>query len=223
MSGENILREVDEALRVEKAVRFWKDHGKTLIVIAVALVLGTAVQSGWSTYKASQDKAATSQYLDALREKDPLSALGKLNETQNGSGSALAGLTAAAMLAEKNDPAAAIQAYEKVIGNKKSPKTYQELAALQIAALKLDTDSKATAADLLKLVDPVAADKTSAWTARALLLSAMIKADKGGDFAAARADLAKLLADKNLPASFSDQVHALDEVYRTKSETKTAQ
>lgn len=222
MSGENILREVDEALRVEKAVRFWKENGKTLIAIAVALVLGTAVQSGWSSYKASQDKAATSQYLDALRAKDPLAALGQLNEEQDGSGSALAGLTSAAMMIEKNDPAAALKAYEKVLSNKKASKTYLDLASLQIAALKIDHEPQATASDLLKLVEPIAADKNSAWTSRAILLTAIIKADKGGDYSAARAELAKLLADKTLPGSFSEQVHALDEVYRTKSDTKAA-
>lgn len=88
MSGSDILREVDEALRVEKAKKFWAEHGKALIALAVALVLGTAAQSGWRAYQHHKAETSTAQFVDALKSKDPTTSLKALSAEKSGSDSA---------------------------------------------------------------------------------------------------------------------------------------
>jgi hypothetical protein len=50
----DILREVDEAMRVEKMTRLWAEHGNTVIAAIVALILGTALSSGWNAWQHHQ-------------------------------------------------------------------------------------------------------------------------------------------------------------------------
>jgi len=218
MSGSDILREVDEALRVEKAKRFWEENGKALIIFAFALVLATAAQSAWKSYKHHQAEISTAKFVDALKSKEPLSALQTLSAEKNGSGSALAGLTAAGLAVGNKKWDNAISLYQEVIDNKSAPQTYRDLAMVQIASLKIDHAPKATADDLQKLIAPVIKDKDSAWNTRALFISALIKAEKQKDFKAAHNDLQILLTDTNIPPSFMAQIKALDEVYQIKGE-----
>lgn len=213
MSGGDILREVDEALRVEKATQFWKDHGKTVMVLIVAVILGTAVQSGWSAYQKHQAEISTSQFLDATKATDSLSALKALSAKKDSSGSAMAGLTAAAQCESQQDWQGAIDQYANVIANKSAAPTYKDMAIVQRVAVQMDHDSKATGKDLLQSLAPVIANKKSAWYPRAVLLSAVIKANMMKDIKAAQADLDSLAALNDMPASFMDQVTALKNVY----------
>lgn len=216
MSGSDILREVDEALRVEQAKKFWGEHGKTLIAFAAVLILGTAAQSGWNSYQNHQSEISTSKFLDALKSSDPLPELQKLSAEKNGSGSALAGLSAAALAIGKQDWKGAITIYDQVATNKTAPKTYRDLATVQIAALKMDHEESMSGEDILKSISPIANDKESEWRSKAIFLSALVKAHKNKDFAAARADLQKLISAPDTPPSFLTQVKALDEVYKIK-------
>lgn len=218
MSGGDILREVDEALRVEKATRFWHEHGKTVLLLIAAVVVGTSVQSGWSAYQKHQAEISTSKFLDAAKDSDSLSALKKLSAEKNSSGSVLAGLTAAAQLETKQDWQGAIDQYTNVIANKSAASTYKDMAIVQRVAVQMDHDSKATGKDLLQSLAPVIANKKSAWYPRAVLLSAVIKANVMKDIKAAQADLDSLAALNDQPASFMDQVTALKDVYALREE-----
>lgn len=220
MSGPDILREVEESMRVEKAMRFWNTHGKTIIVLLAFIIVGTAAQALWTSYKQNQEQKSTSEFLDALKNSDPISALTKLNQDGNGSGSALAGLNAAAMSIEKKDWKAAIQSYLQVIQNKSAPQSYKDLAIIQMVSLQMDHDVKLTGDDLLKAIAPVIENQKSPWHPRALFLSALIKSSKNKDLEAARADLQKLSGLPHLPQSFLVQVKALDEVYKIKMGAK---
>lgn len=214
MSGPDILREVEESLRTEKAIRFWNDHGKTIIAIVAAIILATMAQSGWTAYKKNQDEKSTSQFLDTIKTTAPIPSLKKLSAEQNGSGSALSGLTAAAMSVDKKNWTEAIELYKQVSENKSAPKPYRDLAAIQMVSLQLDHDKKVTGSNLLKSLENIIKDKKSPWQARAIFTSALIKSSKNKDIASARADLQTLVAIPNLPTSFLDQVRSLDEIYR---------
>jgi hypothetical protein len=220
MSGSDILREVDEALRVEKAKKFWEENGKAIIIFAVALILGTAAQSGWASYKHHQEEISTAKFVDAMKSKDPLSALQTLSAEKNGSGSALAGLSAAGLAVSNKKWDEAISLYQQVVDNKSAPQTYRDLAMVQMTALKIDHDTQAKADDLQKIISPVKTNKKSAWNSRAVFLSALISAEKQNDFKSARADLKNLLDDPNIPPSFASQVKALDSIYQIKEEAK---
>jgi hypothetical protein len=214
MSGPDILREVEESLRTEKAIRFWNDHGKTIITIVAVIILATMAQSGWVAFKKNQNEQSTSQFLDTIKTSDPIPSLKKLSAEQNGSGSALSGLTAAAMSVDKKNWTEAIELYRQVSQNKSAPKPYRDLAIIQMVSLQLDHDEKAKGTDLLKSLEDIITDKKSPWQARAIFTSALIKSSKNNDIPSARADLQTLLATPNLPTSFLDQVRSLDEIYK---------
>lgn len=217
MSGPDILREVDESLRAEKAAKFWKENGNIILAMVAALILGTTAQTLWTSYKKGQDEISTTQFLDALKDKEPMAALQKLTKDGKGSGSALAGLNAASILTEKKDWKGAIAAYQDLIANKSIAKAYKDLAIVQLVPLQLDHDDKASGADLLKLLEPVIQDKNSAWNSKAIFIGALTKAQKNKDLKGAIADLENLLSQTNLAPSFLDQVKSLNEVYKMKS------
>lgn len=220
MSGGDILREVDEALRVEKAQKFWQEHGKAIIACAVALVLGTAANSGWTSYQNTQAEKATAQFMDALQNKEPMESLKKLSATESGAGSALAGLSAASLSIASSQWDNAMAEYSHLLANKKSPQTYKDLATVQMVALKIDHDDKASAENLIALLAPIIKDKTSAWNSRALFLQALIKANKKQDYNGARDDLQVLIANPEISDSFLEQIKALDNVYTIKGDSK---
>lgn len=220
MSGPDILREVEESIRAEKAAKFWKENGNIVLAVVAAAILGTAGQSFWTAHKKSQNEVSTSQFLDALETSTPLPALEKLSKEEKGSGSALAGLSAASIAIEKKDWAAAITAYKNVTENKSVDKAYRDLAIVQMVSLQLDHDAKATGADLLKSLETLVADKKSPWNINAIFISSLVKSSKNNDLKGAQADLDTLLAMNNLPASFLEQVKALNEVYKVKMGSK---
>lgn len=220
MSGPDILREVEESLRAEKAAKFWKENGTIVLAVVAAAILGTAAQSFWTAHKRSQNEQSTSQFLDALKDKTPIPALEKLSKEEKGSGSALAGLNGAAIAIDKKDWASAMTAYKNVIDNKSVDKAYKDLATIQMVSIQLDHDEKVTGADLLKSLSPLIADKKSPWNAKAIFMSALVKASKNNDLAGAQSDLDTLSSMTNLPASFMDQVKALSEVYKIKMGSK---
>lgn len=218
MSGSDILREVEESIRVEKAARFWNENAKTIIIIVAMIILGALGQSGWVAYKKNQNEKSTAAFLEAFKSSDPISTLKKISSEHNGVGSTLSGLNAAVLAIDKQDWNMAIDLYRQVSEDKFAPKSYKDLALIQMVSLQLDHDEKATGADLLKSIEPVLKDKKSPWNSRAIFISALIKTEKNNDLEAARADLQILLGVQNLPSTFLEQVKALDEVYRLRQE-----
>lgn len=220
MSGPDILREVEESIRAEKAAKFWKENGNMILGLVAAAILGTAAQSFWISHQHSQNEVSTSQFLDALKDKAPLPVLEKLSKEEKGAGSALAGLNGAVMAIDKKDWAAAIASYQNVAGNKSVDKSYRDLAIVQMVSLQLDHDSTVTGANLLKSLEPVIADQKSPWNSKAIFISSLVKATKNNDLKGAQDDLGRLSSMPNLPSSFAEQVTALNEVYKIKMGSK---
>lgn len=220
MSGPDILREVEESIRAEKAAKFWRENSHIILAVVATAIIGTAGQSFWTAHKRTQNEVSTSQFLDALKDKAPLPALEKLSKEEKGSGSALAGLSAGAFAVDKKDWTAAIAAYKNVTENKSVTKAYKDLALVQMVSLQLDHDAKVTGADLLKSLAPLVADKKSPWNKNAIFISSLVKASKNNDLQGAQADLDILSSMPNLPASFLEQVKALSEVYKIKTGSK---
>lgn len=220
MSGPDILREVEESIRAEKAAKFWKENGTIVLAVVAAAILGTAGQSYWMAHKRGLNEASTTQFMDALKDKAPIPALQELSKEDKGSGSALAGINGASMAIEKKDWASAIALYQNVVENKSVQKAYKDLATVQMVSLQIDHDAKANGDDLLESLAPIIADAKSPWNTKAIFVSSLVKATKNNDLKGAQADLDTLSAMNNLPASFLEQVNALKEVYKVKMGSK---
>lgn len=211
------LREVEESMRAEKFARLWHEHGRLFILACVALVIGTAAQNAWVAYRDSQNEKATALMLNALKADDPTDQLLAIGKTGDSGDAALANLYAGNIFTQKSEWAAAISAYNNVIADKKAPDAYRDLATVQMVALQIDHDPKADANAMLTALTPISTSKTSAWVARATILSAVIKANKLHKYSDAVTTLKPLLADTNLPPEIAAQVSALSDVYAFKA------
>lgn len=213
----DILREVDEAMRAERMKLIWQQHGTSILVIAGGIILGTAVHSGYSAYKNHQARAQTAALMEALHTKTPANSLAELTKSLKGGGKALAGLDAAdqALASERYDDAIAL--YDLVAADQSVPADMRDLAVVQSTSVKLDHAPTAKADDLIAALAPIAASDKSVWKARALFLSAVIKANRQNNYKAALDDLALASVVPNLPSSFEVQIKALQQVYQLKT------
>ena len=73
----DIFQEVDEDLRRDKALAFWKRYQNHIIGFAIIAIAATAGFSGWRYYKQQKIEANGAAYLQALQtlEKDPKAAM----------------------------------------------------------------------------------------------------------------------------------------------------
>jgi len=64
----DIFQEVDEEVRRDRALEFWRRYGGWLLSGAVAIVVGTAGYSGWQQYDRSRREAASTRFEAAVAD-----------------------------------------------------------------------------------------------------------------------------------------------------------
>lgn len=78
--ADSLLREVDEALRADRASALWQKHRSVIITFAVVLILGTAANSLWQAHRKTQG----GERFAALSMNEQLLASGKAEEAAQG-------------------------------------------------------------------------------------------------------------------------------------------
>ena len=63
----DIFREVEEDVRREKLVKFWKAYGDYLIALAALFIIGIAGWQLWQRYEARQRDAASTAFIPSSR------------------------------------------------------------------------------------------------------------------------------------------------------------
>jgi hypothetical protein len=198
----DIFKEVEEELRREQYEKLWQRHGKLLIAIAAAAIIGTAAYVGWQKYRANELASLSDRYAAALTLTDPAAgdpaaaeaAFAELQDAGRGYGT-LAQLQAAG-LKSKTDPAAAAALYDRLAADKGAPDELRDLARLLKVMQLVETgDGAALSAEL----QPLVAD-TSPWRFTARELQAVL-ALKAGDRSKATELLTQLSDDVAAPPS----------------------
>lgn len=197
----DIFREVDEEVRRDKAVEFWKKYQNYMIGAAALIVLATA---GWRFYdyrRLQAAQAAGAQFEQALEldrsGKGPEAAavLAKI-AAEGPSGYRIVSRFAEAAVRSKTDPAGATAAYDALAEDASIDPLLQETARLRAALLRLnagETD-KAKAA-LEALAAPTGAYRH---TAREMLGVVALAAQ---DYQGAGKWLDMVVADPDAPQS----------------------
>ncbi len=216
----DILREVDEAMRVEKMTRLWEEHKTVLITGITALILGTAAHSAWNAYDASQKRESTGAFISALDSSKPLEQLEKLAASESGSNRSLPLMSAASKAVAEGKFSEAIGFYDTVIKDKSAPAMFRDLAIVQKTNLSLDHVEGVKAADLIAAIDPVANNAKSPWQGQALMTRAVIKAHESDDLTAAIADLKLVTANDATPDSLRQRAQALIDTYQSRQQVK---
>ncbi len=194
-----LFREVDEALREDRAKDLWQKYGTIAVSIAIAIVLTTSGYVLWEDYAQSRDQALTGTLLEALEESqsDPTSAidaLAALGADASDRQGVIARLHEAALRAESGDAGGAIDVYRLLADDNSVPDAWRDLARLFAVLHSLDSGDPEQLADELR---PLTAED-SPWRYNARELSGLL-ALRQGDSEGARQIFDLLMADPAAP------------------------
>lgn len=141
---ESFFREVSEDLRAERFKTLWSRFGLYIVALVVLLILGTAAKVGYDYWSAGQAAQSGDAYLAALKLADAnktdeaIAALEEIQKNGHGDYPTLARMRAAAILADKGDVKAAIDAYSKIGANESEPPAIRDAARVRAAYLLVD-------------------------------------------------------------------------------------
>lgn len=210
----DIFREIDEEVRRDKALEFWKKHGNLLIGLAIAAVLATA---GWRIYdhfetqKAQASGARFEAALEASRagrSDDAEKGLAGLMQDGTSGYRTLARMRDAAEIG-KSRPEEGVKLYDAIAEDSGYPAPLRDAARLRAALLLVDTASvDALKTRLQPLVSPAG---TLAANAREILALASLKA---GDLDGAGRYLDEIITDRSAPAGLRQRADLLMAIVR---------
>lgn len=153
---EAFLREVDEEVRRDQFMGFWRRYGA---ILAIVVVLGLAALGGflwWNAERAKKAGLEGEQFSQALTDlsqnkKDGVQAkLDGLLASPHDGYRAASKLTIAAMAFEGGDEKKAIAQYKIVADDPEAPQPYRDIALIRQTTLEFDTLPPATVIERLK-------------------------------------------------------------------------
>lgn len=209
----DLLQEIDDALRAEKAEKFWKENGPYFLGGAVLLVLMTGIFTAYDTWKTNRNISQTSLIVHAMQTSAPEKALEESMQDLKGKHKAMAMLQVAGLKAQSGKAEEALKLYQEVAGDISLPSIWRDLATL--TAVKTEWGkgvSEARAQDLFNQVKPLTA-KDNPWHTQAAIQAAMIAGDNLHDPKTAVELLRGPLSDPNTPSSLKEKARSLDHLY----------
>jgi hypothetical protein len=205
----DIFREVDEEVRREQLKKLWDRYGNYVVAAAILLVAAVAAWRAymwWEAKKAAETGAAfeaATTLAEAGKRSEAETAFAKIATDGTAGYRHLARMREAAELAQ-GDAKAAIAAYDQIVADRAVGPVLQDLAALRVGALLIDTGALEEAQ---RRLEPLAAnDRTFRHTAREFLVLAAWRA---GDATAAKRWFDLIMTDAQTPAATRSRVEML--------------
>ena len=213
----DIFREVDEALQKEKAAKFWKEYGPTLILAAVIMVGATAATTAYQTWNHWRDREETTKLLNAMQSKDIVPALEQVASDTRGVHEAIALMAAASKEADEKNFAKSADLYGKVAEDGSAPDYLSDLAViLGTRAQLLVPGSTPDYKPLAEKIEKVANDKSSPFRVQAKVEAALLYGDGLNDYAKALS-LLDGIDKERAPASLIEKGRAMQQVYKSEA------
>lgn len=209
---EPLFREIDEDLRHEQWMKWWKRYRGVLFAAIAGILLAVAGSQVWLHYQREAVDRSSVQFADAqaLVDSDKAAALTAFRNlaAEGTAGYALlARLQAAALLEQQGDRAAAIAAYRQLEEDAREP-VYRDLAALLGILVELKTPADdALRTEIGTKLAKLAAD-TSPWRFLARELQAQL-AFAAGNRQEAERIANQLIADQTTPAGIRNRARML--------------
>jgi len=207
-----LFDEVDEEVRREQLKKLWERFGNYIIAACLLVIVGVGAWRGdewWEGKKAAESGAAFEQAVqlaDSGKPQEAEAAFAKLASNGTAGYRVLSRLREAGELS-RNDPKAAVKAYDEIAADRGAGQVVQDIAALRAGFLLVDTDSYA---DMRNRLEPLtAADRPFRYSARELLA---LSAWKQGDMSAARKWTDLIVADPQTPAGARSRAEILSEL-----------
>ncbi|MGH6891602.1 MAG: tetratricopeptide repeat protein, partial [Dongiaceae bacterium] len=148
----DIFHEVEEDLRRDQALAFWKKYGNFVIAAALVVVLAVAGQWGWREYAARKQLQASADFLSAAATADVAqreAALGKL-AAEGGTYAVLARFRLAETALQAGDKAKARDVLSEIAKDQGADTALRDLATIQAALLELEIGKPEAAAGMVK-------------------------------------------------------------------------
>lgn len=197
----DIFQEVDEDLRRDKALEWWKKYSLFIYAAAAVVVIGVAGYQGWRSYDLKLRGERSDAYAAALAaaaagdREEARRALAPLSDPSGSGYGLLAALSQANLAIEGGDVAAAEEIWRELARNDSAGAAISDLAALYRVMQRIDDGDPATLrGELTPLAAPEAPYRFSALE----LLAAL--ALREGDNAAAREHLTDITDNPAAPA-----------------------
>jgi hypothetical protein len=195
----DIFREIDEDVRRDKAAEVFHRYRSLFLGVAVLLVVGTGLWSGWSAHRKQQAEAAAARFEVAIEDAragrhaeaqaalDAIAASGPVGYVE------LARFRSAAEHA-RQDPAKAAAAFDALSTDPSLPTVLQSLARFRATLILADTlDREALQARLSPVL-------SGPWAGNAHELLG-VAALKAGDFDAAGREFDAIVVDSGVAPS----------------------
>lgn len=196
----DLFREIDEELRRDKALRFWREHGKYVLAAALAVVVAVGLAMGWRDWRQRERLADGARFAEAqglvLAEKpaEAAAAFAQLASGAGGGYAMLARFEAAALKLRAGDAAGGLALYQGLANDSGLAKAYRDLALL--LSVMHGVDEGEPAALIQRLVPLTAADNP--WRFTALELNALLE-QRAGNAEPAREIYKRLAEDALTP------------------------
>ncbi|MGZ9107217.1 MAG: tetratricopeptide repeat protein [Micavibrio sp.] len=216
----DLLQDIDNAIKQEKAEKFWRENGPYMLGGALMLVVFTAAFTAWNSWQLKVNTRQTNLLVSAMETPYPETALAAAAQALDGKHKAMAQLQAAGHQAKGENPEAAIALYKTVAADNSAPSIWRDLATLMAVRLEWNPGlDQAKAQALYNDLKPLLSDNNP-WHLHATLQAAMITGDSLGDYKTALGLLGGLLSNAATPQSLKDRARALDHLYAMKLSEK---
>jgi hypothetical protein len=199
MAENEFFREVEEEYRRDQIAQIWTRYSGVIVAVAVLVVAAVGGWRYWQHVERTQAEATSARYEDAVRlsrdgkADDAEKALEAVAKDAGGGYRLLSRFRLAAELGKQN-PEDGAKAFDALSADASVPGTWQDLARLRAAYLRIDS---ADPASLRPQIERLAAP-TNPWrhSARELLgLSGL----KSGDYDFAGRWFDQIAADRETP------------------------
>lgn len=216
-SDQNLILEIDEALKREKTEKIFREYGPYILAGALLAVLFTGIISFYRSWENRANAENTALLMEAMSNEDQVKALEEIAPKLRPGQRAIAHMTAASVLLGKDKTDEAKTIYSKAASDKALPPMYRDLAALMSVRLTMSGDTKdLDATGLLAQLQPLL-DKSNPWRWHAHIEAALIAAHLQNDYAAARKHLETITNNgETVPPSLMTRARALDQVFSQK-------
>jgi hypothetical protein len=194
------IREVDEEYRRDQIAQIWKRYSGLIIAVAVLFVAGVGGWRYWQHSQQLRSEAAAVRYEDAVRSaqdgkgEDAAKALSALAPDSPAGYRLLSRFRLAGELGKQNSADGA-SAFDALAADASVDATWQDLARLRAAMLRMDTAEASAVQPLERLASP-----TGTWRHTAREMLGLIGLHRG-DMEAAGKWFDQIAADRETPPS----------------------
>lgn len=220
MTENAFIQEVDDALKQERLETLWKKYGNYVISGAIALVLGTALVTGWNSWNKSQNEKETTRLVEVIKSAEPQGVdFKEMIKNTRPAHKAIAILDAAGSHIEQKEKDKAITLYEELSQDSTAPTVFRDLATIMATRLELSNENIETD-KLLSILTPISNDPSNPWYLSALFHKALVHAHGEQDLTKAIQTLNILVQTEDAPPILKEKATALIHVYTLEQDTK---